>query len=48
MKMPVTRINGMATAFLRRQWGVNALKNRDADDLHHALDACVIAAATQP
>lgn len=46
VKAPVTRINGMATAFLRRQWGVSSLKNRAADDLHHALDACVIAAAT--
>lgn len=45
-KMPVTRINGRATATLRWQWGINALKDREKSDLHHALDACVIAAAT--
>jgi len=45
-KKPVNCINGRATATLRRQWGVNALKNRQGSDLHHALDACVIAAAT--
>lgn len=46
IKKPVTRINGRATATLRRHWGINALKDRKASDLHHALDACVIAAAT--
>ncbi len=43
---PVTRVNGRATAIMRRQWGINALKDRNASDLHHALDASVIAAAT--
>ena len=42
----VTRINGRATATLRWQWGINALKDREGSDLHHALDACVVAAAT--
>ena len=42
----VTRINGRATATLRWQWGINALKDRESSDLHHALDACVVAAAT--
>lgn len=46
IKKPVTRLNGRATAVMRRQWGLNALKDRAANDLHHALDACVIAAAT--
>lgn len=46
VKRPVTRINGRATATLRWQWGINALKDRQKSDLHHALDACVIAAAT--
>ena len=43
---PVVRLNGQATAQLRHFWGINALKDRDKNDLHHALDACVIAAAT--
>ena len=46
VRRPVTRVNGRATAVMRRQWGINALKDRRASDLHHALDACVIAAAT--
>lgn len=46
VKRPVTRINGQATATLRWQWGINGLKNRSQSNLHHALDACVIAAVT--
>ena len=38
-----TRINGRATATLRWQWEINALKDREGSDLHHALDACVVA-----
>ncbi len=34
---------GGVTALLRRSWGF-AMKDRTASDLHHALDACVIAA----
>lgn len=34
---------GGYTSFLRTRWGL--VKNRTASDLHHALDACVIAAA---
>lgn len=45
-KRPVTRLNGRATAMLRWQWGLNALKDRTKNDLHHALDAAVVAAAT--
>ena len=44
VKKPVTRINGRGTAIIRRQWGLH--KDRNDSDLHHALDACVIAAAT--
>lgn len=36
---------GGYTSFLRTRWGL--AKNRAASDLHHALDACVIAAATR-
>ena len=46
IKSPVVRLNGRATAQIRHLWGINALKDRAANDLHHALDACVIAAAT--
>lgn len=45
-KRPVIRLNGQATSILRIRWGINALKNREESDLHHALDACVVAAAT--
>lgn len=45
-KQPVLRLNGQATSILRVRWGINALKNREESDLHHALDACVVAAAT--
>ena len=37
--------NGMLTAFLRARWGL--IKRRDESDRHHALDATVIACATQ-
>ncbi|WP_216395889.1 type II CRISPR RNA-guided endonuclease Cas9 [Arcanobacterium phocae] len=43
--MPVKAVAGGATALLRKQWGI--LKNRADNNLHHALDAAVIAAATQ-
>jgi CRISPR-associated endonuclease Csn1 len=36
---------GGYTGFLRTRWGL--VKNRAASDLHHALDACVIAAANR-
>lgn len=36
--------SGGFTSFLRTRWGL--LKDRSASDLHHALDACVIAAAS--
>lgn len=37
--------SGSLTAFLRHQWGLN--KNREESDRHHALDAVVVACATQ-
>ena len=37
---------GGATAILRRNWGFVA-KDRDADDLHHAVDAAIVAACSQ-
>jgi CRISPR-associated endonuclease Csn1 len=36
--------SGGFTSFLRTRWGLH--KDREASDLHHAQDACVIAAAT--
>lgn len=36
--------SGGVTAFLRHIWGLN--KNRDVNDLHHALDALVVACST--
>jgi len=36
--------SGGITAFLRYMWGLN--KDREANDLHHALDAIVVACAT--
>ncbi|MFY9314251.1 MAG: type II CRISPR RNA-guided endonuclease Cas9 [Burkholderiales bacterium] len=43
-KIPVLAPAGRFTSFLRARWGL--LKNRESSDLHHALDACVIAAAS--
>lgn len=44
-KDPVLTLNGRLTAFLRGHWGL--LKNRKDGDLHHALDATVIAASSR-
>ena len=43
-KAPVLTPSGGFTSFLRARWGLH--KDREASDLHHAQDACVIAAAT--
>jgi CRISPR-associated endonuclease Csn1 len=43
-KVPVLCPSGGFTSFLRARWGL--IKNRAESDLHHALDACVIAAAS--
>lgn len=44
-KRPVLTINGRATAYLRSAWRLQ--KIRSDGDLHHALDAAVIAVADQ-
>ncbi len=43
-KKPVRTLTGQATAFIRNHWGL--VKKREESDLHHAQDACVIAAFT--
>lgn len=44
-KRKVITINGRATAYLRAKWGLT--KVREDGDKHHALDATVVAVATQ-
>ena len=44
-KLPVMTVNGRATAYLRTGWQFQ--KVRADGDLHHALDAAVIAATTR-
>ena len=44
MRARVRTPQGGVTSMLRGLWGLS--KNRDAGDLHHAVDACVAAAAT--
>lgn len=46
VKKPVHVTNGRITAHLRRLWGLESFKKREADDKHHALDAIVIACTT--
>lgn len=43
-KTAVLTPSGGFTSFLRARWGLH--KDREASDLHHAQDACVIAAAS--
>lgn len=43
-KKPVQAVNGAVTSMLRGRWGVR--KIREDGDLHHCLDAAVIAATT--
>lgn len=43
-KKHVTAVNGAATAYMRKRWGIN--KIREDGDLHHAVDATVIACVT--
>lgn len=40
-KQYVYTVNGAYTSLMRKRWGFN--KDRDADDLHHALDAVLTA-----
>jgi CRISPR-associated endonuclease Csn1 len=42
---PVLCVNGRMTAYLRGRWGLE--KKREENDFHHALDAAVIAVATE-
>lgn len=44
-KKHVTSVNGAATAYMRKRWGIS--KIREDGDLHHAVDATVIACVTQ-
>lgn len=44
-KRRVAAVNGAVTAFLRKRWGLS--KVRADGDLHHAVDAAVIACTTQ-
>lgn len=46
-KNPVRTIAGRFTALLRGRWGLVKLKDREKNNLHHALDAAVIAATSQ-
>lgn len=41
----VTAVNGAVTSYMRKRWGIE--KIRENGDLHHAVDACVIACITQ-
>ncbi len=43
-ELPVLTPSGAFTNFLRVHWGL--IKSRKQSDLHHALDACVVAAAS--
>lgn len=44
-KTRVRTPQGGVTAFLRRAW-LGDIKNREASDKHHAIDACIVAACT--
>lgn len=46
-KNPVRTMAGRFTALLRGRWGLAKLKDREKNNLHHALDAAVIAATSQ-
>jgi CRISPR-associated endonuclease Csn1 len=44
-KQKVVTVNGQATAYLRKRWGLN--KDREENNRHHAQDAVVVAVTTQ-
>ena len=44
-KQPVQSSNGVLTNYLRVRWGL--LKDRDESDLHHAIDALLVAGITR-
>lgn len=43
-KKKVTAVNGAVTAYMRKRWGIT--KIREDGDMHHAVDAVVIACVT--
>ena len=43
-KKRVTAVNGAVTAYMRKRWGIT--KIREDGDLHHAVDALVVACTT--
>lgn len=43
-KQRVTAVNGRVTAYMRKRWGIN--KVREDGDLHHSVDAVVVACIT--
>lgn len=43
-KKKVTAVNGAVTSYMRKRWGI--IKIREDGDLHHAVDAVVIACTT--
>ena len=43
-KKKVTAVNGAVTSYMRKRWGIS--KIREDGDLHHAVDAVVIACVT--
>ncbi len=43
-KKRVTAVNGSVTSYMRKRWGIN--KIREDGDIHHAVDALVIACTT--
>ena len=44
-KNTIVAVNGAATAYVRKRWGIS--KIRENGDVHHAVDAVVIACITQ-
>ena len=43
-KKRVTAVNGVVTSYARKRWGIQ--KIREDGDLHHAVDAVVVACVT--
>ncbi|MBQ9673623.1 MAG: type II CRISPR RNA-guided endonuclease Cas9 [Ruminococcus sp.] len=45
IKETIVSVNGLATSYMRKRWGIN--KIRENGDIHHAVDAVVIACITR-
>lgn len=43
-KLRVTAVNGTVTSYIRKRWGIS--KIRENGDLHHAVDALIVACTT--